>query len=88
MGLNRETGECVSEVEEKIYKKTSVSSTKFRQKMRIEVDISDYTTEGVLSIEYEDGQWRLVAYFSKSLNGTERNYEIYDKEMLAVIRGL
>jgi len=56
VGLNRETGECVSEVEEKIYKKTSVSSTKFRQKMRIEVDISDYTTEGVLSIEYEDGQ--------------------------------
>ena len=25
---------------------------------------------------------------SKSLNKMERNYEIYDKEMLAVIRGL
>jgi len=29
-----------------------------------------------------------VAFLSKSLNETERNYEIYDKEMLAIIRGL
>ena len=29
-----------------------------------------------------------VAFISKSLNATERNYEIYDKEMLAVIRCL
>jgi len=29
-----------------------------------------------------------VAYLSKSLNETERNYEIYNKKMLAVIGGL
>jgi len=29
-----------------------------------------------------------VAYISKSLNKTERNYEIYDKEMLAMIQYL
>jgi len=29
-----------------------------------------------------------VAYLSKFLNKTERNYEIYNKEMLAVIRRL
>ena len=54
----------------------------------MEVDTSDYTTEGLLSIKCEDGQWRPVVYFSKSLNRTERNYEIHDKEMLTVIRGL
>jgi len=32
--------------------------------------------------------WRPVAFLSKSLNETERNYEIHDKEMLAIIRGL
>jgi len=58
------------------------------KKMRIEVDVSDYVTEEVLSIEYKDGQWRLVAYLSKSLNKMERNYEIHDKEMLVVIRRL
>ena len=54
----------------------------------MEVDISDYIIEEVLSIEYEDRQWRSVAYLSKSLNEIERNYEIHKKEMLAVIRGL
>jgi len=29
-----------------------------------------------------------VAYLSKSLNETERNYKIYNKEMPVVIRGL
>ena len=58
------------------------------KKMRIEVDILDYVTEGVLLMEYADGRWRLVAYLSKLLNEIEQNYEIHDKEMLVVIRGL
>ena len=45
-------------------------------------------TKRVLSIKYKDGRWRPVAFLLKSLNKTERKYEIYDKEMLAVIRGL
>ena len=39
-------------------------------------------------MEEEDEKWRLVAFLSKLLNETERNYEIHDKEMLAIIRGL
>ena len=58
------------------------------RKMRIEVDASDYATVGVLSMEGEDRRWRPVAFLFKSLNETERNYEIHDKEMLAIIRGL
>jgi len=58
------------------------------KKMRIEVDASDYTIEGVLLMEYEDGKWRPMAFLLKSLNKTERNYKIYNKEMLAVIRVL
>ena len=54
----------------------------------MEVDVSDYATGGVLSMEGEDRKWRPVAFLSKSLNETERNYEIHDKEMLAIIRGL
>ena len=50
--------------------------------------MSDYTTEEVLFMECKDGRWRLVVFLSKSLNEIERNYKIYDKEMLVVIRGL
>ena len=58
------------------------------RKMRVEVDTSDYATGGVLSTKYKDSKWRLVAFISKSLNTTERNYKIHDKEMLVVIRCL
>jgi len=58
------------------------------KEFRVEVDASDFATGGVLSIKCNDNKWRPVAYISKSLNETERNYEIHDKEMLAVIRCL
>ena len=58
------------------------------KKMRMEVDVSDYAIEGVLSMECDNGLWRPVAFLSKLLNETEKNYEIHDKEMLAIIRGL
>jgi len=35
-----------------------------------------------------DEMWRLVAFISKSLSDTERNYEIHDKEILVVVRYL
>jgi len=50
--------------------------------------ICTLSTGGVLSTKCEDSKWRLVAFISKSLNTTEQNYKIHDKEMLAVIRCL
>ena len=35
-----------------------------------------------------DKLWRPVTFISKSLSDTERNYEIHNKEMLAVVRCL
>ena len=58
------------------------------KKMRMEMNASDYAMGRVLSMECEDELWRPVAFLSKSLNETERNYEIHDKEILAIIRGL
>ena len=52
------------------------------------MDALDYTMGGVLSMECEDRLWRPVAFLSKSLNETERNYKIHDKEILAIIREL
>ena len=58
------------------------------KEMRVEADALDFATGGVLSMKCEDEKWRPVAYISKSLNEAERNYEIHDKEMLAIIRCL
>ena len=58
------------------------------KEMRIEADISEYATRGVLSMRCENDKWRLVAFISKLLNEAERNYEIHNREMLAIIQCL
>ena len=76
------------ELKEKFTKELVLAAPDLDKKMRIKVDALYYAIGDVLSIECKDGKWRLVVFLSKSLNKTNRNYEIYDKEMLAVIRGL
>jgi transposase InsO family protein len=56
---------------------------------RIEADSSDFATGAVLSQQSpETEKWHPVAFLSKSLSPVERNYEIHDKEMLAIIRAM
>jgi len=76
------------ELKERFTKELVLAAPDIDKKIRMEVDASDYATGGVLLMECEDGLWRSVAFLSKSLNKTERNYEIHDKEMLAIIREL
>jgi hypothetical protein len=35
-----------------------------------------------------DGFWHPIAFLSKTMNPAERNYDIHDKEMLAIVRDL
>jgi len=58
------------------------------KEFRVEADTSNFATGGVLSIKCKDNKWRPVAYISKSLNETEQNYEIHNKEMLAIMHCL
>ena len=76
------------ELKEKFTKEPVLVALDLDKKIRMKVDMSDYAIRGVLSIECKDGKWRPVAFLTKSLNKTERNYKIHNKEMLAVIRGL
>jgi hypothetical protein len=56
---------------------------------RLEADSSGITTGVVLLQQSVDNNaWHPVAFLSKALNPVERNYEIHDTEMLAIIQGL
>jgi hypothetical protein len=55
---------------------------------RLEIDALGYATGGVLLQKLDDDRWHPVAFRSQSMIDAERNYEIYDKEMLAIIRTL
>ena len=80
--------EAFKKLKKKFTEEPVLAAPDIDKKMRMEVDASDYARGGVLSMECGDGLWRPVAFLSKSLNETEQNYEIHDKEMLAIIRGL
>ncbi|CAA7268818.1 unnamed protein product [Cyclocybe aegerita] len=54
----------------------------------IESDASKYASGAVLLQDDPDGRKHPVAFLSKSFSATERNYEIYDRELLAIIRAL
>ena len=47
------------------------------KEFRVEADASNFATGGVLSVKCDDDLWRPVAFISKALNETERNYEIH-----------
>ena len=52
----------------------------------LETDASDYVSAGILSQPDDDGILHPVAFFSKKMAPAECNYEIYNKELLAIIR--
>jgi len=68
--------------------KPVLAASDLDKEFRVKADASNYATGGVLSMKCSDKKWRLVAFISKSLSNTEWNYEIHDKEMLAVVRCL
>ncbi|KAJ1596910.1 hypothetical protein NDA14_000361 [Ustilago hordei] len=52
---------------------------------RLETDASDFAIAGVLKQEHE-GRWHPVAFYSRKMSSAKKNYEIHDKELLAVYR--
>ena len=60
----------------------------YTKKIVVETDILNWASGGVLSQYNDDGKLRPVAFFSVKHSVLECNYEIYDKELLAIIKAL
>jgi hypothetical protein len=52
----------------------------------VKTDSSDYISAGILSPYNDEGVLHPVAFFSKKHSPAECNYEIYDKELMAIVR--
>jgi len=61
---------------------------KLDQPFKLKVDASNYAIGATLNQKDELEHWHPVAYYSTMLSETERNYDIYDKELLAVVKSL
>jgi len=79
--------EAFEELKEKITSQPVLSLPKREGKFRVETDASGHAIEGVLSQE-QDGKWKPVAFLSRTMQAAEQNYEIYDKELLAIVEAL
>jgi len=53
----------------------------------VETDVLEHAIGGVLSQE-QDGKWKLITFLSRTMQPAERNYKIYDKELLAIVEAL
>ena len=53
----------------------------------METDASGHTIRGVLSQE-QDGKWKPIAFLSRTMQPAEQNYEIYNKELLVIVKAL
>jgi hypothetical protein len=66
----------------------ALANFNYEKDTRVETDSSGWSIGGTLLQPNDDGLYVPCAFFSRKLNSTECNYEIYDKEMLAIIRSL
>jgi RNase H-like domain found in reverse transcriptase/Integrase zinc binding domain len=85
------TEECTEAVDKLIKAVTSnpvLLRPDFKKPFVLEVDASQYATGAILYQQDLDEHWRPVGYYSKSFNEAERGYDIHDRELLAIIRGL
>jgi predicted aspartyl protease len=55
------------------------------RKTKLETDASMYGICGILSQLHEQGRWHPVAFNSRKLTDAERNWEVYDQELLAIV---
>ena len=60
----------------------------YKYLFRLEMNTSDFASGAILSQEVLGDGWHLIAYLSKSFNIVEKNYDIFNKELLAVIHTL
>ena len=54
----------------------------------LKTDASDFVTSGILSQLGSDGLLHPVAFYSSTMSPAECNYEIHDKELLAIVKSI
>jgi RNase H-like domain found in reverse transcriptase len=60
----------------------------YTQPFELEVDASQYATGTILLQQDQDNRPHAVGYDSHTFNQAECNYPVYDRELLALVRGL
>jgi hypothetical protein len=83
---SRDCQAAFDELKKRVIETSVLSYFSSELKTFLKSDSSDYVSAEVLSQKEDDDLIRSITYFSKTLFSAECNYEIYDKELLTIIR--
>ena len=53
----------------------------------METNVLGHTIRGVL-FQKQEGKWKPITFLSRTMQAVERDYEIYNKELLAIVEAL
>ena len=84
---NEEHQKAFEELKKKITSQLVLSLLKREGKFRVEIDALEHAIGEVLSQEQE-GKWKPIAFLSRTMQPVERDYEIYNKKLLAIVEAL
>ena len=85
--MEEEHQKAFKELKNKIISQLVLSLPKREEKFRVETDTSGHAIGGVLFQE-QDGKWKPIAFLSRTMQPAEQNYEIYNKDLLAIVEAL
>ena len=83
-----EQQKAFDELKTKMCQKLVLANLDLGKMFYLQTDVSNSGAGAVLSQEAENGKRRPVAYFSCTFSPAEANYNIYEKEFLAVIKAI
>ena len=72
---------------DKITSQLVLSLPKKKGKFQVETNALGHAIGGVLS-QKQEWKWKPIAFLSRTIQLAERNYEIYDKKLLAIVEAL
>ena len=75
-------------IKNKFTKKLILKIYRLELLIKVKTDSSDFILGVYIVQKYKDKIWHSVAYYSRKLTLLELNYDIYNKELLAIVTAL
>ena len=73
------------EIKNKFIEKPILKIYKLELLIRVKIDLLYFILGAYIVQKYEDKIWHPVAYYNRKLTPPELNYDIYNKELLAIV---
>jgi hypothetical protein len=76
------------EIKKKFTEEPILKIYQSRLPIRVEIDTSDFILGAYIVQRHNNGVWHPVMYYNRKMTPLELNYNIYNKELLAIVTAL